>query len=128
TFVSKSIAARSNRSGCPHAKTAEVAKGRRSTARAKQDKTEYPTVRTINCAIEGAGQGRIKYAFNTDRECCRDPAIRVGDGRDSGIGRAHERQPLLDGAQSRLGEMLARSGRVAEPGVVGDVQNEPRTR
>ena len=50
---------------------------------------------------------------------------RIEAGRDPGIRRAHQRQALFDRAHPRRREVLTRPGRIAEPGVVRDV-DEPR--
>jgi hypothetical protein len=51
------------------------------------------------------------------------PAARVDHRRDAGIGRAHQRQAHLDGADAGLRQMLVRAGDAAEPGVVGHLQD-----
>ena len=49
------------------------------------------------------------------------------DGRGNAVvGGTHERDPLLDGPHARLMQVLARPGCIAEPAVVGDVEQQPR--
>ena len=55
-----------------------------------------------------------------------DASMRVDDGGNPCIGGTNQRQPLLDGAQTRLVQMLVGSGRGAEPGVVCQVQQPAR--
>ena len=39
-----------------------------------------------------------------------------------GIRGTHERQSLLDGTDARLMEMLVRAGSIAEPGIIGNIE------
>ena len=48
----------------------------------------------------------------------------VDDGRNAVIGGANQRQSQFDGADLGLAEMLIGARRVAEPGIVGDVDDE----
>ena len=62
------------------------------------------------------------------RQTVDDTAIAVDRCGNAVVRSAHERQARLDGAELRLPEMLIGSGRVAEPGIVGDVDEQPRIR
>ena len=69
-----------------------------------------------------AGRLAVQYAFDAETEPGDDPSDRIHDGGDAGIGRAHQRQSLFDGAHPCLLKMLVRATRAAEPGIVGDVE------
>ena len=70
----------------------------------------------------GAGQYDIDYAANANRLVIGDPAVRVDHRGDAGVGRADHRQTLLNRPEARVLQMLARSGAVAEPRIIGDIQ------
>jgi len=51
-------------------------------------------------------QRRIEKAFDAERQLPDDAAQRVDHGGDSGIGRPHQRQALLDGTQACLAQKI----------------------
>src|SRR5262249_25482900 len=53
--------------------------------------------------------------------------IGVHGRRDAVVCGTHQREPLLHGPHARLVQMLAWTGGVAEPAVVGDVEQQPRS-
>ena len=70
-------------------------------------------------------QHAVDNAFLLEPERGNDAPIRIDDRRDAGIGGAHDRQTLLDGAEFRLVKMLIGPGAGAEPGIIGQVQKPP---
>ena len=73
-------------------------------------------------ARRAAGGRRSRRRAPSGR-LCEQPAVGVDHRGDAGRRGADHRQPLLDRAQPRLGEMLRRAPG-AEPGVVGGVEDE----
>ena len=72
---------------------------------------------TPELAVDDAAHVKAEHRDNS--------AMRVDNRRDAIIGGADERQALLDGAHAGLMEVLARAGRVAEPAIVGDIDQQP---
>lgn len=56
-----------------------------------------------------------------------NPAHRVDDGADAGMGGAHKRPTVLDGPEDGQRQMLGGLDGIAEPGVVRQVDDGPRT-
>ena len=48
----------------------------------------------------------------------------IDDGRNSGIGTADDIAVVFEGTQADVEQVLARAGGVAEPGVVGEIDEE----
>ena len=67
-----------------------------------------------------------QHALAELRQLRDDVAVRRDDGRDAVVRRANQEASGLDGAQPRYLQMLVRRGRVPEPGIVGDVDEERR--
>ena len=82
-----------------------------------------------DCQVGGKGSASSasSTASTPSGAATISPAEAVDDGRNAGIGGAHQREPEFDRAQARLREMLVGPGREAEPGVVGDIQHPART-
>ena len=74
---------------------------------------------------QGSRQRHVDDAAHVQVEPRQDAAVAIDDCRDAVVGRADERQPLLDRAHARLVQVLTRPGGVAEPAVVGDVDQQP---
>jgi hypothetical protein len=64
----------------------------------------------------------IEGAHFVQRQTGEDPAMRVDDGGNAGIGGPDQRQTLLDCAQAGLMQMLIRARRCAKPGIIGKVE------
>ena len=76
-----------------------------------------------NCRIYAFRQKTIENAFLAQGERLKNAAVGVDDGGDAGIRGADQGEPLFDGAQAGLGQMLVGPGGVAEPAIVGNVQD-----
>ena len=72
------------------------------------------------------GQRDRKRAGCLHADSANFMAVCIECRRNAGVGRAQQGQPLLDGAHACRREVLARAGRVAEPGIVGDVHQPSR--
>ena len=70
----------------------------------------------------------VEAAGPAEPEPAQPPAVSVHRAGDAGVGDAHDRQPGLDGAHPCDLEMLVRACGLAEPGVVGEVQQPFRAR
>src|SRR3569833_3823291 len=74
----------------------------------------------------GGGQGQLDRPGLAERHAGQRAAVGRDDRRDAGRRGAQDRQPLLDRAHPRLGEMLGRPP-AAVPAVVGRVEQHRRT-
>src|SRR5205823_13979338 len=64
----------------------------------------------------------IQHAFGAQWKRPDHATERIDDGGYSGIGHPDQREPFLDGADTGLLKMLIGTGAVAEPSVIGEVQ------
>ena len=81
--------------------------------------------RANSVAGNGPGMQRQRHRQSAGRSA-QFVAACIERRGNAGIRRAQQRQPFLHGAHARGREVLTRSGRVAEPGVVGDVHQPGR--
>ena len=68
--------------------------------------------------------GDVQIPDSIQRKTVYDPAVGSDHSRNAVVCGTHQRQAEFDGAQLRLTKMLVGAGRVPEPGVVGDIENE----
>ena len=94
----------------------------RRAASAKAKESRLPK-RANGVGRRGGGQARVDHAGAAQRQAVQQAALGVDHRRDAGRRGADHRQPFLERAQPRLGEMLGRAPG-AEPGVVGGVEDE----
>src|SRR5690606_20506419 len=71
---------------------------------------------------------RVDDAMDVHRQRVDYTAARIDYPRYAGVGRANERKPAFDGPDLRLPKMLVLTRRIAEPGVVGDIDQNGRRR
>src|SRR5438045_7684631 len=76
----------------------------------------------VESRIERARQGCIENSFGAERQRAKYPADRIDHGRNPGIGGAHQRQSFLDGADARLLQVLVGARALAEPSVIGEIE------
>src|SRR5690606_15916622 len=94
-----------------------------------QERNHKPTNDFWSCHAQRVGaferQRDIERADAVEFQRVHDPTERIDRRRDAVVGGAQHRQAGLDRAKLGLAQMLVRSGRVAEPRVVGDVGDKP---
>src|SRR6266700_2477721 len=75
----------------------------------------------------GPRQPSVKHTFGPQRQPVEDPTERIDHRRNSRVGGAHQRKPLLDGADTCLLKMLIGTGTRPEPTVIGEIEHPARS-
>ena len=69
-------------------------------------------------------QAGVEHIFDAERQPCDIAAIGADHRRNASVGGADHRQALLDGAQPRLRQMLIGASCLAEPAVIGKIEQQ----
>jgi len=75
-----------------------------------------------------ARQRRVQHPFDAKRQRSDHTAERIDDGGNPSVGRAHQRQALLDGTHACLQQMLVWTAADSEPAVIGQIEQPPRSK
>jgi hypothetical protein len=74
------------------------------------------------CSLNSDSARQLQQSLPT-----RPSSLSRRAARDAGIGCAHQRQALLDGAQARLLQMLVGTAADSEPAVIGQIEQPARS-